>query len=208
MIFKCPDCGENNYYTRLDHVTTIEYDSIKCWSCEKINWLESCGYFAIDESIMIVGKKPLINATDTLENVVIRKAQDEDLNQILKIYKTVIEGQGLYKGLNYSSKEIEEKYLNKIYVAEELETIYGFFLIFDMGVWALLDVFCVSPDCRRKGVGEKMLSFIDSLAQDKSWRGIETFVEPSNFKTSCYFNKRGYRTYAAMLYLTKFTKDQ
>lgn len=208
MLFKCPDCNETNYYTRLDHATTIEYDSIRCWSCENINWLDSGNYFAIDESIMVVGKRPVHNMENKIENLVVRKANEEDLNQILKIYKAVIESQNLYKGLNYSSKEIEEKYLSKMYVAEEQEQIYGFFLIFDMGVWALLDVLCVSPDCRKLGVGEKMLSFMDSLAQDKSWRAIETFVEPTNFKTSCYLNKRGYKTYAAMLYLSKFAKDQ
>lgn len=203
MITKCNFCDCLNQHEKIEPICLVEYDAVKCYACSEIYLLSSYGSYLIDESIIAKGERVKSNNED-LDQLIIRKAEDTDLDSILKIYQQTMESTSLYKSLNYSPKEIQDKYLNKIYVAEQFGEIYGFFLIFDNGVWALLDILCVCPNKRKLGVGYKMLSYIDRLAQDKCWRAVETFVQPSNFKTAEYLTHRSFKCYESMLYLAKF----
>jgi GNAT superfamily N-acetyltransferase len=207
MISRCKKCGTHNSHFKIEPTCLVEYDAVKCYSCGSEYLLQDSDTYLIEDSIIVAGSRVRDNEKEDLDQLIIRKAEDTDLDCIVKIYNDTIEDNRMYKGLNYSPKELQDKYLNKIYVAEQFGEIYGFFLIFDNGVWGLLDILCVAPDKRKLGVGHKMLSFIDRLAQDKSWRAVETFVEPRNFKSAEYLSHRSYKCYESMLYLAKFYKD-
>lgn len=136
----------------------------------------------------------------------IRSAKEEDFEQIYSIYLEVNSSNVLNKELNYSREELLS-YLDKLKVVVD-NHVLGFFLVFDMGIWGYLDIFCVKPCNRNRGCGQIMLEYLHSMAEIKSWRIINTLIEPENFKTACYFSKQGYNCYAAMLYHSKVLRSK
>jgi len=205
MIINCPKCSTLNFVSP-NQTYAVDADAYKCFQCGECFWIDpECSSEALDESILAYGKPVVQNKQDT-SSLMVRNAKEEDFEKIFYIYEKVNSSNCLDKNLNYSRNELLS-YLDKLKVVVDHQVL-GFFLLFDMGIWGYLDIFCVDPTQRSRGCGGFMLEFIHSLAEIKCWRLINTLIEPENFKTACYFNDRGYNCYKAMLYHTKLIRDK
>lgn len=220
---RCPFCHKYNYLTPIDNYA-VEADAIKCYYCSKTFWIDP-NYFsdALDEAIITQGRATDLrsvageeeegdsykNKKTTAKQLEIRKAIEEDFEDLYNIYIETNKSNCLDKNVNYSKSELRS-YLPSLYVgvSEGHTSPVGFFLIFDMGVWGYLDIFCISPASKKQGFGSRMVEFLDRMAEDKSWRLINTLIEPQNFKSAAFFEGKGFSCYGAMLYQSKLYREK
>lgn len=207
---KCPICQKENRIPPLDNYA-VEADAFVCFFCKKTSWLDPENFSeALDESIIVMGEPTTpatVPASPGPVDRKIRKAVKQDFETLYNIYTEVNSDNVLDKTVNYSKTELSS-YIDQIYLVENLEEILGFFLIFDMGIWGYLDILCIGSASRNRGVGLEVVKFLDQMAQDKSWRLINTLVEPQNFKTAVYLEKNGYNCFGTMLYQSKLYREK
>lgn len=125
---------------------------------------------------------------DDLNNLIIEKMKKEDLDQVIKIEEKSFSDPW---NKSFFSQDIDNEYALPL-VARADDNVVGYICL-----WKILDEIqisniAVSPEYRRRGIGEKMMEKTLNLAAKKDFRRISLDVRVSNLPAVSLYKKFGF----------------
>lgn len=144
-----------------------------------------------------------------MENIVFRRSVKDDIPYIndlfIQMVKTVNarmlkEGIEPYTDLEngFEEHDLDKFYLdddNLIFVAESSGKVIGFLSVNNHREhgYLYLDDFCVSEECRGKGVGSELMKMAAAFAEKQQVDQILTHVESANKESIAFYKNRGFQ---------------
>lgn len=127
--------------------------------------------------------------SEDLNNLVIEKMKKDDLDQVMEIEKKSFSDPW---NKIFFSQDIDNESALPL-VARVDEKVVGYICL-----WKILDEIqinniAVSPELRRKGIGERMLKMTLKMAEEKDYRRITLDVRISNQSAISFYKKFGFK---------------
>lgn len=136
----------------------------------------------------------------------IRKARLKDAKKIFYILKSNSYLKGR-KNDNYSLEDVNYSMKKeKVYVFSERKKIKGFIGFEIHGSYIYLKYIAVLSKYRNKGIGNKLLRFLEDYAKKNNINQIEMFVEEKNKRMINFVKKKNYLKGKTFIYYMKKIK--
>jgi ribosomal protein S18 acetylase RimI-like enzyme len=141
------------------------------------------------------------------DNIRIQKATKFDTNQILNLFRESENLTGSKEDNYYISDILDYIKRGGLFIAKEKTKVVGAINCEIHTDYIYLQVLVVTRDYQKKGIGTKLIEFLESFAKKRNTIQIEMFVEENNNRMQKFISKKSYKRGKKFVYYTKFLKN-